>query len=164
MIKINQKTGLVLLIAVIVISGAWIVYYSKNDNSNEQIINSENVDKNNLNVSIDENTNSAIITNNDPEAKKRDEERLAEIEDIRTRLAEYYDSKGNYPESLEQLVTEGYYTELPVNPAPGGMDYVYTPIGSIPAMFYDLAYSLEVGTAALEPGEHIANPENIAFP
>lgn len=162
--NINQKYLLIILVIVIIFSVSWLVYSGLMDKGIDQNVNASDIDVNNLNSGMEANTNTAIITNNDPEAKKRDDERLTEVEDIRIKLAEYYEDKGNYPESLEQLVTEGYFTEIPVNPTPGGMDYIYTPIGSLPAMFYDLAYSLEVGTETLEPGEHVANPENIAFP
>jgi len=89
---------------------------------------------------------------------------LADIEAIRSALKKYNDDEGNYPEKMEDLVTGGYLAELPKNPTPGGMDYVYTPIGALPAKYYDLAYSLETGTEELSAGDHIANPDNITYP
>ncbi|MFA6272074.1 MAG: hypothetical protein WC693_03120 [Patescibacteria group bacterium] len=163
--KSSQKIILIILASAIIIVIAWLLFGNSKDNDvNQQNTNLADADALLLNSGMDENTNTTRVVNNDPEAKNRDEERLTEVEDIRTKLAKFNTDKGNYPETLEELVTEGYYEELPVNPTPGGMDYVYTPIGSLPAKFYDLAYSLEAGTEELEPGEHIANPENIAFP
>jgi len=163
--KPNLKILLILLVVVIIIIVIWAVSGNSKDNSvNLQTTNISDADELLLNSSSDENTNTTRVVNNDPDAKNRDEERLSEVEDIRTKLAKFNTDKGNYPETLDELVTEGYYEELPVNPTPGGIDYVYTPIGSLPAEFYDLAYSLEAGTDDLEPGEHIANPDSIAFP
>ncbi|MFA6525534.1 MAG: hypothetical protein WCT33_04690 [Patescibacteria group bacterium] len=163
--KSSQKKVILIILAMAIIVTVWLLFgNSENNNVNQQNTNLADADALLLNSSMDENINTTRVVNNDPEAKSRDEERLTEIEDIRTKLAKFNTDKGNYPETLEELVTEGYYEELPVNPTPGGIDYVYTPIGSLPAKFYDLAYSLEAGTTELEPGEHIANPENIAFP
>lgn len=99
-----------------------------------------------------------------PEAKARDEQRITQVKEIQSALSSFYKDKGNYPEKMDELVSEGYLSEIPKNPTPGGIDYVYTPIGSLPAQYYDLAYSLEVGTDGVEAGEQIANPSSIGQP
>ncbi|PIY96682.1 MAG: hypothetical protein COY66_03495 [Candidatus Kerfeldbacteria bacterium CG_4_10_14_0_8_um_filter_42_10] len=158
--------------AVLIIVGivliAWFLYMVFSNSKvelNGNLINSSNENINsanelNLNSETTENSNSAVSA----EAKARDEQRVADIEAIRTALKMHNDVEGNYPEKVEDVVTKGYLIPLPKNPTPGGMDYVYTPIGALPAKYYDLAYSLEVGTDALGAGEHIANPDNIAYP
>lgn len=99
-----------------------------------------------------------------PEAVSRDEQRVADIKKIQDALAKFKNEKGNYPEKIEDLVPT-YLSEIPKNPAPGGIDYVYTPIGKLPAEYYDLAYELEAGTAEVkDAGTHIASPDLIANP
>ncbi|MBU0612646.1 hypothetical protein KKB10_01395 [Patescibacteria group bacterium] len=160
----NNKIVMAIIGIVVVILVGWYLYTVLSDNSDDTqtTVNLQEADVLILD-GVNENTNTAVV-NSDPEAKERDIERVADIEEIRIQLAVYNADKGNYPETLEELVAEGYYEELPVNPTPGGIDYVYTPIGSLPAKFYDLAYLLEAGTDELEAGEHIANPDSIAFP
>ncbi|MBU2236123.1 hypothetical protein KKA01_03640 [Patescibacteria group bacterium] len=160
----NNKIVMAIIGIVVVILVGWYLYTVLSDNSDDTqtTVNLQEADALILD-GVNENTNTAVV-NSDPEAKERDIERVADIEEIRIQLAVYNADKGNYPETLEELVAEGYYEELPVNPTPGGIDYVYTPIGSLPAKFYDLAYLLEAGTDELEAGEHIANPDSIAFP
>ena len=166
--SLNKKIIPSIIVAVIIIAVAWYLFAdssdSASDNNNSFVSDSNTSITDNTNDIVNDNVNIAKVENNDPDAIKRDEERVVEIKDIREKLDSFNTDKGNYPENLEELVTEGYYSDLPVNPTPGGIDYVYTPIGSLPAKFYDLAYTLEAGTDELEAGEHIANPDSISFP
>ncbi|MBL7047291.1 MAG: hypothetical protein ISR95_06665 [Candidatus Marinimicrobia bacterium] len=168
--KSNSKIILITIGVIVVALLVWYLFITLSDSSDntQTATNLTNLDEADALIleGVNENTNNTNteVINDDPEAKERDIERVADIEDIRGKLATYNTDKGNYPENLEDLVTEGYYDVLPANPTPGGIDYVYTPIGSLPAKFYDLAYSLEAGTDELEAGEHIANPDSIAFP
>ncbi|MFH1031344.1 MAG: hypothetical protein V1767_02095 [Chloroflexota bacterium] len=95
--------------------------------------------------------------------RQRDAQRLSDIKKLRTALDAYYQDKAAYPESLSVLIPK-YLEILPVNPAPGGIDYSYTPIGSAPYTFYDISYSLEVGAEGLEYGDHTASPDGVANP
>ncbi len=71
-------------------------------------------------------------------AAARDQKRTADIAAIKNALELYNVENGSYPNTLEDL---GII--LPTNPTPGGKDYSYTPIGSLPAQFYDLCFELE---------------------
>lgn len=96
-------------------------------------------------------------------AQKRDEQRLEDIKRIRAALEKYKNENGNYPDDYPQL-TPRYLSAWPTNPTPGGAEYVYTPIGSLPASYYDLSYVLESGAEGVEAGDHIAGPDGIAVP
>ena len=77
----------------------------------------------------------------------RDQKRTADIAAIKQALELYKVDNGSYPPTLEELDII-----LPTNPTPGGKDYSYTPIGSLPAQFYDLCFELE------ETGPKCVNP------
>lgn len=133
------------------------VYSGKEITFDASLLNSSRSLNSNINIT------NTVVSNS--ESIKRDEQRISDIKKIQKALADYNKDKGNYPEKMEELVTAKYLAELPKNPTPGGIDYVYTPIGSLPAKYYDLAYSLEVGTEEVkDAGEHIANPDGIAVP
>ncbi len=95
-------------------------------------------------------------------AAERDQQRVADIRTIRSGLGDYYEATGHYPSALDDLVP-AYLDELPSNPTPGGTDYSYTGIGSAPFMYYDLVYSLEVGTDDIGSGQQVANPSGLSF-
>ncbi len=95
--------------------------------------------------------------------RQRDVQRLSDIKKIRTALETYKTEKSAYPENLSELVPK-YLGAIPVNPAPGGIEYSYTPIGSAPYTYYDMSYSLEVGAEGLEYGDHTASSDSIANP
>lgn len=80
-------------------------------------------------------------------SQTRDEKRLSDIKSLQNALELYQAENSSYPNSLEELDII-----LPVNPTPGGKDYVYTPIGSLPAQYYDLCFTLE------EEGDKCVNP------
>lgn len=151
-------SAILMIIGVVVIIWFFIQIYS-----GKEVDMSQNFLK--INNRVVSNTNTATNQTIDNEAIKRDEQRISDIKKIQQALADYKKDKGNYPEKMEELVSSKYLSELLKNPTPGGIDYVYTPIGSLPAQYYDLAYSLEVGTDEVkEPGDHIANPDGIAYP
>ena len=97
------------------------------------------------------------------DAQKRDQQRLADVESLQKALQAYFDGKKAYPDTIEGLVPD-YIAALPKNPTPGGIDYTYTPIGKLPATFYDLSYELEVGANDVEAGVHTATSKGIAQP
>src|SRR3990167_2328302 len=97
------------------------------------------------------------------DAQKRDQQRLADVESLQKALQAYFDAKQVYPDTLDGLVPD-FIAALPKNPTPGGADYTYTPIGKLPATFYDLSYELEVGSGEVGAGVHTATPKGIAQP
>ncbi len=102
-----------------------------------------------------------------PKATDRDNERVEEIESLRSALKKFYDDRKGYPEKMDELAPK-YMKDIPKNPTPGGQEYSYTPIGSADKNkvygYYDLGYTLEVGVKDLSAGLHIANPDGLAFP
>lgn len=97
----------------------------------------------------------------DPEAQARDIERVSRITQIQRALESYKAAHQSFPEAVEGL-REEFLTEIPKDV--DGDDFSYTPIGALPAQFYDLCYELEVGTAEITAGYHCASPEGIAHP
>jgi len=97
-------------------------------------------------------------------ATTRDQQRYADVTAIRTALEAFEADKGNYPEKLEELVPD-FLSAVPVDPLgdEASVPYTYTPIGSLPAGFYDFAYYMEVGVEGLEPIEHDATPDHITI-
>lgn len=172
----SQKTNstkniisiILIIIGIIIIAlFLWLIFSEEEvtftggkTTSSKEVVNNGS----NSSTTISEENTNEENKKNDPEAKARDEQRISDIEEIRSALTSFFDDKGNYPEKMGELVSEGYLSELPKNPTPGGIDYVYTPIGSLPAQYYDLAYSLEAGTDEIEAGSHIANPDGVAYP
>lgn len=97
----------------------------------------------------------------DVEARERDVERVARITQIQQALESYKVQHQAFPEVLEMLA-EGFLAEIPKDV--DGDDFSYTPIGALPAQFYDLCYELEVGTESITAGYHCASPEGVAHP
>jgi len=120
--------------------------------------NDENIGQTNINAVI------AQMTEEQKEqARIKDSKRLADIRSLRDALDKYKKDFGSYPKDLS-LLKPRYIEELPVNPTPGGQNYVYTPIGTEPYSIYDLSYSLEIGVEGVGPGEHIASSDGLATP
>lgn len=46
---------------------------------------------------------------------------------IRDAIDQYYQDKGKYPESLQSLVSEGYFRTMPIDPMTGKADWVEVP-------------------------------------
>lgn len=97
----------------------------------------------------------------DVEAQARDSERVARVTEIQQALDAYKVANNAFPEVLDTL-REGFLAEIPKDV--DGDEFSYTPIGALPAQFYDLCYELEVGTASIAAGYHCASPEGIAHP
>lgn len=97
----------------------------------------------------------------DVEAQARDAQRVASIRSIQNALDRYRVQTGAYPETLDVLVP-GFLSAIPKNLDES--DFSYTPIGSLPAQFFDLCYELEVGTGEIGSGYHCANPDGVANP
>lgn len=118
---------------------------------------------------IDQNTNTVtpppskvyVEEEVDLEAQARDIERVSRITQIQRALESYKAAYQSFPEALEGL-REEFLTEIPKDV--DSDDFSYTPIGALPAQFYDLCYELEVGTAEISAGYHCASPEGIAHP
>lgn len=99
-----------------------------------------------------------------PAAIERDQQRLADIKSLRDALAKYFTDNESYPERLDGLVPS-YLSKLPADPLgdQAKVPYTYTPIGSLPATYYDLGYYMEVGVEGLQPIEHDATPDNLTI-
>lgn len=117
-----------------------------------------------IDTTEDELTNSEVgpeLSSVDIEAQNRDAERMARITQIQDALESFKTVYAAYPEKLEQLVSE-FLTTIPKNLDES--DFSYTPIGALPAQFYDLCYELEVGVGTITAGYHCATPDGIANP
>lgn len=92
-------------------------------------------------------------------AKKRDEQRLKDIEEIRVKLEAYKKEKGNYPAKMDEL------SRVPKDPSfTDERGYTYTPIGKLPALYYDLSFVTEsekmtYNGVELERGYHVSTPD-----
>lgn len=126
----------------------------------DNIINSNAVTNINQNIplEVEEGLDAALTELQDTSAAARDAKRLADIKILQTALEVYKVDHDNYPANLEQLVDQGILNALPVNPTPAGKDYSYTPIGSLPAQYYDLCYQLEEDVLEQTAGYHCVSP------
>ncbi len=89
-------------------------------------------------------------------AASRDKRRLADVQALRQALDLSKGDHGAYPEALAGLVPD-YFATVPHDPKTL-LPYGYTVIGS-GGDFYDLTYTLEVGSDGIVAGEHTATPE-----
>jgi len=96
------------------------------------------------------------------QAQIRDTLRINDMKKLRSAIGLYFEDNENYPETFNVLVPN-YLDEIPDNPFPGGQTYVYTGIGSKPFAYYEISYSLEVGTEGIGPGVHVASPDSVAM-
>ena len=98
------------------------------------------------------------------EAEVRDQTRLEDIDAMRSALQEFLDANGYYPTTLDEIVPD-YLSEIPTDPLSEKYEYNYTCIGSAdPCVYYDLSYTLEVGTEELSAGLNLESPDEIATP
>jgi len=89
---------------------------------------------------------------------------LKDIASIKSALGEYLNDNSFYPDIIDEIIPD-YLSEIPVDPMSGTYDYSYTCIGSTgPCVYYDLSYTLEVGTDDLPAGLNLDSPEEIATP
>ncbi len=116
------------------------------------------------NVPVDPLVNANLSQAERQQIEVRDSKRLSDMRKLQAALEKYKaDNSGAYPTQLIDLVPK-YISGLPGNPAPGGITYTYTPIGTSPYTFYDLSYVLELGAEGVGPGQHSATPEGVAAP
>lgn len=138
---------------------AYFIFF--NDQSTDSA--NSNTLSENSNFSLNNNINAEpAMPNSGPlyeAARARDVKRLADIRSYFGALTTFYGDKGYYPSTLDELVPD-YLPSTLINPIPGGMDYVYTPIGVEPAKFYSLYYKLEVGAEHIPAGEREATPQS----
>lgn len=134
------------------------------ENENINIVSNENTNTvvnentNTVPEEVEEETESALDELQSSGSKARDVARLADITTIQVALELYKAAQGSYPTNLDELVNQEYLNAVPENPTPGGQTYTYTPIGSLPAQYYDLCYELEEGTDQEEAGYHCVSP------
>ncbi|MCR4280349.1 MAG: hypothetical protein NUV82_02925 [Candidatus Komeilibacteria bacterium] len=93
---------------------------------------------------------------------QRDDQRVADVTNIRSALALYFRDYKAFPDILAD-VTPTYIAELPVNPSPGGLPYSYLPKNQNQS--YELTFGIEsgamIGSLQLQPGEYKATPDLI---
>lgn len=77
--------------------------------------------------------------------KSRDARRISDMKQIQSALALYTDSNANtYPTTLAALVTGGYISVIPNDPAGSGITYKYAALGTgVACSSYHLGASLE---------------------
>lgn len=161
----NRPVILIIACALLVILFGYGIWASKNNENKENSLNelggntNEEISPTNTDFSY-----IAQMTNEQrDQARMRDDKRLTDIKKIQAALEAYKRDNDSYPASLTQLKTK-YLSDIPQNTYPGGTEYNYTPIGGEPYSYYDLSYTLEVGTQDVGPGEHTASPGGVATP
>ena len=120
----------------------------------------------------------SVVSLNGARIKSRDAKRVSDVDNIKKAIELYYDDKGEYPVALSPIslgttntlvLCDGgfkatssssdcplgkiYMGKIPRNPTPNGIEYTYTSITS--SDNYNLAYSLEQGTASLPSGYNV---------
>lgn len=130
------KIGIVILIIAVLLVGAFAVYILKfrdTDKSekkdNQEVLNLENSQK-----PEEEPENIELKT-----AEGRDKQRIKDINNIVSALSIYFNENRVYPNSLSAL--SGKLNEIPVNPTPGGENYIYSL--NLDKKDYKLIFSLE---------------------
>lgn len=174
----NKKNILFVGLALLVILAIGVlIYTTRNSSTTEPQANANGVvegigEEENVNADVEnpegeEELAPAVSTvpeQDRPAAIERDKQRLADVKSLRDALAKFFNEKESYPEKLEELAP-AYLSSIPVDPMgdQAKVPYTYTPIGSLPATYYDLGYYMEVGVEGLEPIEHDATPENLTI-
>lgn len=166
--KPAKRTLLLLVVILIVGVGVWVIIRTQGDTTNDTVGGNTNV------VVAGEATNEEKelfdieepqpkYASDDPlyaDAKKRDEQRMKDIQSIVNALDKHLEAVDSYPELMDALVPR-YIDALPADPTPDESEYHYTPIGRAPWNFYELSYTLEVGTDDIGPGYHTATPDGL---
>ncbi len=114
----------------------------------------------------------SVVALNSARQKARDVRRVADIRQIQTALAMYYDSASKYPSSLsvgDPIIggspTTTFMNVIPSNPSPkndGGCpdsDYVYTAQNN--ASSYTIRYCLGGLSGGIGPGPATATPASL---
>lgn len=165
--KIKELYAWIIIALVVLIGGGIFSYYAFFNNKVAKESGKVSGAEVNQNISQDNEESGNPVVNMLPEQKAqaevRDQKRLEDIKRLQAVLLQYFKEKQSYPKELAELVPK-YIEMIPVNPAPGGASYNYTPIGTAPYKFFDLSYTLEAGVEGLEPGMHFASPNGIAEP
>ena len=123
----------------------------------------------------------SVVSLNGARIKSRDAKRVSDISQLKTAIELYFNDQGYYPaEGVPVSLGTGtklvlcdvgfvasasscnsnkiYMGKVPRNPGPNGMEYTYTSITS--SENYNLAYSLEQGTASLPSGYNMVDGGN----
>lgn len=154
----------ILVIAWVVIIGLF-AYSFWADNDETANTNTDNPGSESSLEQADANVlaNRAAMTADELEqGRVRDLQRLNHMKTLRSALSAYKQDKGNYPETLDNLVPD-YIDAVPTNPGPGGQDYNYTGIGASPYQYFEVAYVLEVGAENIAAGLHVMSPDALAM-
>ena len=80
---------------------------------------------------------------NSARAKARDAKRVADVGQIQTALALYYDSNQKYPQAIADLVTAGFLPVEPSDPLASTTKYKYAVDSATTATKYHLGADLE---------------------
>ncbi len=137
----------------------------------------------------------AIVSLNSARARARDAKRVSDIKQVQTSLELYFADKNGYPADgvagaggitlgagnattlsqnggFDATVTPAgtvYMGQVPANPTPNGVNYVYTSLvasgGAVcdtgPCAWYNIAFDLEGGAGSLAAGARAATPTGI---
>jgi len=153
--------GIIAIVAVFVMAFAW-----DGEEAVAPTINQGNTNTifENINATLESDPTEDMTEEEISEAEERDIQRLEDINLIKTVLDDFVEINGYYPDAIDELVPE-YFTELPADPMPENYEYSYTCIGSLdPCLYYDLSYTLEVGTEDVPAGLNLESPDEIATP
>lgn len=121
----------------------------------------------------------AVVSLNNAREKSRDAKRVADVKQVQTALELYFADNNGYPAGSALVLGSAngaalsgagfsatgsasgttYMGQVPVNPAPGGSDYVYNQASA--GVSYTLQFTLEGATGGLILGPHTASPAGI---
>lgn len=91
-------------------------------------------------------------------AKKRDAQRLEDIDAIQTALSSFYASQQAFPKTLGELVLSSLLSKIPTDPKTN-QNYLYTALGD-PVLHYSLSFVLETDQGTLESGLQVGSSES----
>lgn len=103
---------------------------------------------------------SSGITVEEMQGKQRDGTRLSDTSQVKTALILYFDDNQKYPQKLDDLVPD-YISNIPANPAPGGIPYTYEPSKDLSS--FKLSFVLETGNSSYAAGLHVLVPEGLDY-
>ncbi|MDD4290489.1 MAG: hypothetical protein PHH83_04475 [Patescibacteria group bacterium] len=129
------KLLVIFLVLGVLSVGAFAFYLYKKNNDDTEL--NQNV----LDLEKNQNAEEKVEEISLDTAEKRDQKRIEDIKAIVSAISLYYSQKNNYPGSLSDLSLT--LKEIPVNPTPGGENYIYTLNQN--RKDYKLTFILEVG-------------------
>jgi len=133
----------------------------------------------------------AVVSLNNARMKSRDAKRISDIKQIQTALELYYWDTDAYPKGVTMvlggdeakvLISSGfnfstygnegvvYFGSVPINPTPGGIDYIYTAYNEDGLLcedalticsYYIIEFETEDVTGDFQAGMHFATPQGI---